>query len=248
MHNPKRSYLTIFSQTALHQRVDVAWDKLRQEVDQRSKQFDAVRDLVSSSLLDLGIRHRQQFDARMTNVEESGRSAANIKCSQLCAAERKAYFEEVPDLVQRLIGPARSQMQTSHESFEVENTKVMAREERLKDKVETFNTATQQRVGIECEDRLRQFHMAAEQLSSQLLLPVRLDRQRQRSTVMHGVKDIQNALTAETAAREQGDGFIADSLTRATRSLQQTVLENFGSVDHTDSSDSDGAESGSDSD
>ena len=234
-------------QSALHERVDVAWEKLKREVDDRAHQFDAVRHLVSTSLLDLAAEHREDFDRRMSRVEDVGASAAHAKCDQLSSVEQQTYFHEVPALVQRLIGPARQQMQTSHESFEVENTKVMAREKRLQAKIEAFNSSTQRRIELECEDRMRQFHMAAEQLSGQLLQPVRLDRERQRSTVMHGVRSIQDALKAESSAREEGDTFIADSLGKATERLQRTVLDNFGSMQDS-SSDSGGDGSASDSD
>jgi len=236
------------SQAALNARVEVAWDKLRREVDDRAEQFDAVKHLVSSSLLDLAEAHRTDFDSRMSLVEGAGTSIAHAKCDQLTSAEQQTYFQEVPALVQRLIGPARQQMQTSHEAFDVENTKVFAREICLLSKIEQFNTSTQARVEVERVDRMRQFHMAAEQLSMQLLQPVRLDRQRQRSTVMQGVKKIQNALHHETKAREDGDAFIAGSLTKATHSLQKTVMENFGSLQETDSDSNHSATSDSDSD
>ena len=234
-------------QIALHERVDVAWEKLRREVEDRSQQFDAVKHLVSTSLLDLAEGHRTDFDNRMSRIEDAGVSAAHAKCDQLSSVEQQTYFHEVPALVQRLIGPARQQMQTSHEAFDVENTKVLARERRLQAKIEAFNASTQRRIAVECEDRMRQFHMAAEQLSGQLLQPVRLDRQRQRSTVMHGVRGIQLALGSETSARKEADAFVADSLAHATERLQRTVLENFGSMQESDSDDqSEGSASDSD--
>jgi hypothetical protein len=216
-------------------------------VEERSVQFGAVKHLISGSLAELATGRRHDLDLRMTQVEEAGIVGAAKKCKHLREAEERAYFNEVPSLVKRLLGPARMVMQSSHEAFDVENTKVRAREHRLGQKLDQFYAATEHRFQLECEDRMRQFHVASEQLSSQLLLPVRLDRQHQRTVVMEGVRSVKVALHSEESARREGDGFVLSSLSTATQRLQATVMDNFGSLDETDSSE-DGEASESDSD
>ena len=206
------------------------------------------QESFSAALAEVQRDIQQRAAAAFDPLEGRRLSAQHSACDQLTASVEQAYKHEVPALVQRLVGPARSEMQTAHESFEVENAKVRAREARLVDTMEAWGRANSQRMGWEQEDRESQLAITAEQLTGDLLYPVRVERDHQRQVIMPAVREVKEGLEAETTARREADTRTVQGMAAATEKLQEVVLDNFGAGTDDEGSDDEGDGSASDSD
>ena len=257
----------------MEQRTKKAWSRLDQEVAERNADFDHIRvgvlpstrvmmaqqrlhctrfpwpqDAFSSALEAMESMVEGSSQRAFDSIEKSRLRLAHARCEQITAAEEQAYQHDVPELVAKLIGPARKQMQKAHESFDVENAKVLAREQRLVAGMDDFEAKTQARFGMEEQDRALQVATVAEQLSGQLLFPVRVDRCHQRARIMPAVRGVQESLAAEQAARTAGDAFARSSMAAASERLQAVVLDNFGGESDASGTDAGSEASESDSD
>jgi len=157
------------------------------------------------------------------------------------AAERSAYQEEVPALTQHISGEAVLRMQRERQSFDLDNTKALARERVLSARFERWLQSTRQRSNDEAADRTRLI----------------ADISETHGKALHGesrsLEALEVACTTEIAgvatravlvsrSRSRGDEVLASDLETVMHRLQAQVIDTFGGDGNSNDSDNDSAD------
>lgn len=129
-------------------------------------------------------------------------------------------------------------MRTQHESFAVENKKVLAREQVIKDNVENHNQKTQERLEVEKDDRYRQTVTAEESFHYTIKYSQRLEEESMHSRVMSEIREVSDNFNHESGHRKHKDQQLVQNVENVMKNVQKTLLDNFAAEESDDSEDS----------
>lgn len=201
--------------------------RLEREEEDRDKEHKQVTTTLEEKLKDatdsIWLKIKEDFsvfhelhipplEKRMTAHEADFDHFVNV------TVPRK--IDECSETIARKVEKAR-------ETFTIENTKVLKREEKI---VERFcrhvGNTTQ---GIEDEEatRVSKLRLLAEEIDE----PERVDeRAEEKRIMMHmqSILEIREMIKAEEEERAREDGMVLDEMLRTQEKLQKSVLENFG--------------------
>lgn len=128
-------------------------------------------------------------------------------------------------------------MRTQHESFSVENKKVMAREKVIKDNVEEHAKKVQERLQVEKEDRYDQTVVVEERFHYTIKHPQRREEEALHHRMVHEIKGVCDDFSSEHNTREENDKELVQNVEKMMRNIQKTLLQNFAAEDSEDSED-----------
>jgi hypothetical protein len=197
------------------------------EVSERNKQYKDVETGIQEGL----DRVRTTLEASIIKVhndlERDKLRPIGVDATALEAVERQAYEVEVPRREEELSGPLVRRMLAERQAFELDNAKVRAREKRMVERFEKWDTETRLRHEEEAADRFTRACVLREAMAEGFGAELRSDEQVQvwlaqalfgEASRIGGVRD----------ARVKGDEFTLGKMAEGMETLQRSVLENFG--------------------
>ncbi|GMI20296.1 hypothetical protein TeGR_g3747 [Tetraparma gracilis] len=165
---------------------------------------------------DFSIFHREHIpplENRMTDMEEDFDHFINVT---------------VPKAIDECSGIIARKVEKARETFVIENTKVMKREEKIVERFERHVGRTAQGVEDEEATRVSKMHLLAEEINE----PERVDERLEEvalTKMMKEVIEVRKLIKAEKKLRAKEDGMVLDEMLRTQEKLQASVLANFGS-------------------
>ena len=134
----------------------------------------------------------------------------------------------VPKAIDECSEAIARKVEKGRETFVIENTKVMKREEKIVERFERHVGRTRQGVEDEEATRIGKLHLLTEEIDAPERIDERLE-ENQLTTMMAELVAIRKQIKAEAKERAMEDNLVLDEMLRTQQKLQQSVLENFGS-------------------
>ena len=176
---------------------------------------DAVNSVWDKIDKDFRVFHEVHIppqEERMTHLEGDFDHFVNVTVPKC--------IDECSEMIARKVVKAR-------EYFEIENTKVLKREEKIVERFERHVGRTEQ--GLEDEEATRVAKLSL--LTEEIDKPERVDERLEEvkiTKVMREIVKVREMIKFEEAERAEEDGLILDEMLRTQEKLQRSVLENFG--------------------
>jgi hypothetical protein len=135
--------------------------------------------------------------------------------------------ETIPAVVDRQSGIVSRKLQKAHDTFDIENQKVLKREQKIVSRFRKHAERTAQAFEDERATRLSKFMLLGEEISD---TERHDDRQEEKSVrvVIDEIIKIRDLEKEETAIREKEDNTLLDTMLYAQQRLQESVLKSFG--------------------
>mmetsp|Transcript_16382 Transcript_16382/g.32606 ORF Transcript_16382/g.32606 Transcript_16382/m.32606 type:complete len:285 (-) Transcript_16382:817-1671(-) len=212
---------------AIQCRQEVWMEKLAQEEKDRDADHAAVMSSIESTFnsavnavwdkIDADFRvfhevHIPPHEGRMTALEADFDDFVNVTVPKC--------IDECSEMIARKVVKAR-------EYFEIENTKVLKREEKIVERFEAHVGRTAQGLEDEEATRIAKLRLLTEEIDK----PERVDERLEEvkiTKVMREIVKVREMIKAEEEERAEEDGLILDEMLRTQEKLQKSVLENFG--------------------
>lgn len=134
---------------------------------------------------------------------------------------------QVPKVVEELQGNVVRQLQKSHETFHIDNTKLLKREKRIVDRFENHQQNTQRWFTMEGTKRHEKFRSLTEDMNNTMRVDDRQTESSQGSNFTTLVA-VESELDTESSVRNTEDMEILEKLSDAMAALQTSILTNFG--------------------
>ena len=139
----------------------------------------------------------------------------------------------VPGVIEELQGSITRQLKKNHETFDIDNTKLLKREKRIVERFESHVKLTQNSFQIEKQKRKAKFLAMHEEVYNTIRVDDRQSEEVQ-CTNMETIHAIKAELQAEREIREREDLEILGKLADAMAKLQHSILTNFGEAAESD--------------
>lgn len=134
---------------------------------------------------------------------------------------------QVPGIIEDLQGSVTRQLQKSHETFDIDNTKLMKREKRLVERFESHQKNAQVCFQVEQEKRKEKFTSIRHDIHETTRTDDRQSEMRQ-CEILQTLKVSKDEMLIESQVREQEDLQILGNLAKTMVKLQSSILTNFG--------------------
>merc|ERR1711988_1280347 len=140
---------------------------------------------------------------------------------------RVFVHETVPTVIDRQAGIIGRKLQKAHDTFDIENAKIMKREQKIIQRFERHVARTAQSFEDERATRRGKFMLLAEDIDEVERVDDRLE-EKQVTALFDEVETILDSLQAECRKREKEDNSLLDAMLFSQAKLQHSVLESFG--------------------
>ncbi|GMH57471.1 hypothetical protein TrST_g9643 [Triparma strigata] len=212
---------------AVQSRQETWNERLNEEEEERDKEHDQVMKEVERQFneavesiwdkIDVDFRvfhevHIPPHEDRMTYLEKDFDHFVNVTVPKA--------IDECSEIIARKVVKAR-------EYFEIENTKVLKREEKIVERFEKHVGRTTQGFEDEEATRIAKLRLLTEEIDA----PERVDERLEEvkiTKVFREITKIRERIKQEEEERAVEDGLVLDEMLRTQEKLQQSVLENFG--------------------
>jgi hypothetical protein len=140
---------------------------------------------------------------------------------------RVFVHETVPAVIDRQSGIIGRKLQKAHDTFDIENAKIMKREQKIIQRFERHVERTAQSFEDERATRRGKFMLLEEDIDDVERVDDRAE-ERHCVAVFDELEAIAAVLQAECRRRELEDNSLLDSMLYSQAKLQHSVLESFG--------------------
>ena len=134
----------------------------------------------------------------------------------------------VPETIDRLTGAIARKLQKAHDTFDIENAKILKREQKITDRFAHHIQRSAQLFEDERATRVAKFLTLDEDCRDTERHDDRAE-ERHIAAIHHSIVDVQKLLGEASEAREREDNTLLDSMIYAQSQLQASVLKAFGS-------------------
>lgn len=202
-------------------------EKLSREVACRDETHTAILAEWNAMFLSFNTACEKEINLEFNQVENQEIPPEGKRHEVLLNCFRAFVDIEVPAIIEELQGSVTRSLAKSHETFDIDNDKLMKREERIIDRFVKHQKHTSKAFGIEASTRFKKFQTIGEDIQD-----TRRVDDRQSESIMVETMDRLVAMKAELLAvagiRERDDLEMLEKLTQAMSKLQTSVLTNFG--------------------
>ncbi|KAF0700677.1 Aste57867_8855 [Aphanomyces stellatus] len=201
--------------------------KLGDEMRARDESIGALRAAFTAA-----------FDNAYAAMEATAGAAFTVRLDETIAAEdaREArvqtQFDEfiqvtVPGIIEALQGTITRRLEKSHETFDIDNTKLLKREKKMTVQVETHERRTAQAFVDERDRRVSTFVALQEGIHSTMRVDDRQAEKKQNSTI-ETILALQAQFNEEKRVRETEDAELLEKVSGSMERLHTSILESFG--------------------
>lgn len=136
-------------------------------------------------------------------------------------------YTTVPRLIDECTEIIARRVEKARETFIIENTKVMKREEKIVERFERHVGRTMQGMEDEEATRISKLRLLTEEID----VPERVDEREEEVRITKTMKEIivvREMIAQIVSERKVEDGVVLDQMLKTQEKLQKSVLENFG--------------------
>lgn len=204
------------------------WEaKLRVEAEEQVEVHDELRKFFEETLKNTMEAERQNLRDTMDRFHndlippQQDRMEDNEKMVEVFVSET------VPAVVDRQSGIVGRKLQKAHETFDIENAKVMKREQKIISRFHTHVQRTAQAFEDERATRVSKLLLLREEMADNERRDDREEEKHMRE-VIDEVIQIRQQIKAEVVSREKEDNTLLDTMLYAQQRLQEAILRSFG--------------------
>lgn len=135
--------------------------------------------------------------------------------------------ETIPAVVDRQSGIVSRQLQRAHNTFDIENAKVMKREQKIVSRFQKHAERTAQSFEDERATRRSKFMLLEEDMADTERVYDRAEEKSVRD-VVNEIVSIRDLLREENTIREKEDNTLLDTMLYAQQRLQAAIVRSFG--------------------
>eukprot|EP01138_Halocafeteria_seosinensis_P013331 gb/GECG01013617.1/.p1 GENE.gb/GECG01013617.1/~~gb/GECG01013617.1/.p1 ORF type:complete len:287 (+),score=62.70 gb/GECG01013617.1/:1-861(+) len=221
-------------------RNNINWQNERIDMEQkeRKEQFKKVWNSLAEQLKATTAELENEIEEQFQKYYDNHLSPLSTQKGELEEKAQKFYKTYVPNLYRRQVGRVAEEMRTQHESFAVENKKVLAREQVIRDNIEKHAQKTQERLEVEKDDRYRQTVAAEESFHYSIRYPQRLEEESMHSRITGEIREVSDKFAHESTERGRNDQQLVKHVEKLMNNVQKTLLDNFAAQESDDSEDS----------
>ncbi|EQC31502.1 hypothetical protein SDRG_10677 [Saprolegnia diclina VS20] len=201
--------------------------KLADETRQRDESIAMLKASFTSAFDDA----YAEMEAK-TNAAFNGRLDETIANEEARENNVQVLFDEfiqvtVPNIIEALQGTITRRLEKSHETFDIDNTKLLKREKKMTSQVEGHERKTAQAFGDEKDRRVSTFVALQEAIHATMRTD---DRQTERKQSAHieTIVALYNQYLEEKEMRETEDAELLEKVSSAMERLHASILETFG--------------------
>ncbi|OQS02677.1 ATP-dependent DNA helicase PIF1-like [Thraustotheca clavata] len=201
--------------------------KLAEEGRQRDESIAQLRDKFSSAF-------DQAYQAMETKTKAAFDQSlnGNIVEKEEWQNNVQVLFNEfiqvtVPNIIEALQGTITRRLEKSHETFDIDNTKLLKREKKMTNQVETHERKTAQAFVDEKDRRVSTFIALQEAIHATMRSDDRQTERKQNSHIQTIVA-LYNQYLEEKEMREAEDAELLEKVSSAMERLHSSILDTFG--------------------
>ena len=203
---------------------------IEQEVQARGEQDQAVREIFSNTLRSLQQQYHADLNARFDRIERESYEPLRQNILKLERQMRDFVDTTVPLVIEEQTGQVVRYMTRAHETFDIDNTKLLKREEKIIERFERHREETKALLA----------HLESTSIKSLIDMDEDLDlieREDDRAEesfqcdILRKISLLKVRIQVEKQARRAQDKILVDSFEASMSQLQQACLANYAAAE-----------------
>ena len=212
---------------ALHERIGRWKVRVAQETEARETEDAQIRVALATKLADLEDRFMRRLDAEHAKIEEEEVPAVHARYDAWYADFREFVDVTVPDVIERQQGTVTRHLKKARGSFEIDVTKLMQREQEIRDNFAAHVTDAMRMQKQETRTRTRDQLLLEEVVNERTRVWDRCEEDFY-APYMEQITEMKAAMEDEVVVRAENDMVVLETMKESMDRLQQVVLTNFG--------------------
>ena len=212
---------------ALHERIG-RWEvRVNAETEAREREDAQIRVALASKLTDLEARFMRRLLAEERKIEVEEVPSVHRRYDLWYEDFREFVDITVPDVIERQQGQVTRMLKKSRESFEIDNTKLLQREQDIRD---SFTHHVKEAVRMqeqETKTRTRDQLLLEEVINERTRVWDRCEEDFY-APYMSQITEMKAAMESEIVIRAENDMVVLETMKESMDRLQAVVLSNFG--------------------
>jgi hypothetical protein len=212
---------------ALHERIGRWEERVKAETEAREREDAQIRVALASKLADL----EERFITRLVAEEEK------IEVEEVPKVHRRydLWYEDfrqfvdvtVPEVIERQQGTVTRHLKKARESFEIDNTKLLQREQDIRDNFASHVKDAVRMQQQETKTRTRDQLLLEEVINERTRVWDRCEEDFY-APYMTQITEMKGAMEEEVKIRAENDMVVLETMKESMDRLQSVVLTNFG--------------------
>ncbi|RHX97892.1 hypothetical protein DYB36_002056 [Aphanomyces astaci] len=232
----ERSNATIATRNGPLLRVDA--------INERSRHFEeklgAEMQARDESIAELRAGVMRAFEGAFSAMEAKAGAAFDLRLNDTILAQDtretnvQVHFHEfihvtVPGIIEALQGTVTRRLDKSHETFDIDNTKLVKREKKMTNQVESHERKTAQAFMDEKDRRSTTFIALQEGIHTTMRTDDRQAEKKQNGMI-DTIVALKSQYDEERRVREAEDAELLEKVSSAMERLHRSILDSFGEV------------------
>jgi hypothetical protein len=212
---------------ALHERIGRWKVRVAAETEAREKEDAQIRVALATKLADLDERFVRRLDEEYRIIDAEQIPAVHQRYDDWYADFREFVDVIVPEVIERQQGTVTRHLKKARESFEIDCTKLMQREQEIRDAFAQHVTDAKQMQEQETKTRRRDQLLLEEVINERTRVWDRCEEDFY-APYMEQITEMKGAMKKEVEVRAENDMVVLETMKESMDRLQAVVLSNFG--------------------
>lgn len=212
---------------ALHERIGRWKVRVAAETEAREKEDAQIRVALAAKLADLDERFMRRLNTEYKIIDEQEVPSVHKRYDNWYADFREFVDVTVPEVIERQQGTVTRHLKKARESFEIDCTKLMQREQEIRDAFARHVADARQMQDQETKTRRRDQLLLEEVINERTRLWDRCEEDFY-APYMEQISEMKAAMKKEVKVRSENDMVVLETMKESMDRLQQVVLTNFG--------------------
>jgi len=212
---------------ALHERIG-RWEvRVQAETAAREREDAQIRVALASKLVDLEDRFIKRLVAEERKIEEEEVPKVHRRYDLWYEDFRTFVDVTVPEVIERQQGTVTRHLKKARESFEIDNTKLLQREQDIRDNFASHVKDAVRMQQQETKTRTRDQLLLEEVINERTRVWDRCEEDFY-APYMTQITEMKGAMEEEVKVRAENDMVVLETMKESMDRLQAVVLTNFG--------------------
>ena len=212
---------------ALHERIG-RWEvRVKAETEAREREDAQIRVALASKLTDLEERFMRRLFAEERKIEVDEVPGVDRRYDLWYEDFREFVDVTVPDVIEMQQGQVTRHLKKARESFEIDNTKLLQREQDIRDNFAAHVKEAVRMQEQETKTRTRDQLLLEEVINERTRVWDRCEEDFY-APYMTQITEMKGAMEEEVVVRAENDMVVLETMKESMDRLQAVVLQNFG--------------------
>lgn len=201
--------------------------KLRTEVQEQKESYESILDFFSTKLVETLDQEKSALMALMDEFHQKKVPPQKKRMADNTDEVEVFVNETIPAVIDQQSGDLRRRLKKENDTFDIENAKVLKREQKIIQRFHRHVERTTQAFEDERATRVSTTYRLEEEICDTQRLDDRQEEQQIKEVIFGNLK-IRDMLRSEEEKREKEDNTIVNTMILAQKKLQVQILKSFG--------------------